>query len=191
MNYSTKVCRVLENDQSHYGGHCVIFLHNDPTEYYWLNGELHDGSLVVMGNDYRYYWVEKGMPKECIGSATGFMEGRKMEERLGEIVKLTNLRPAGRKNVTKEQVKSLEPCQIGKKWGLRDPDKRVVVPPIYRMIRKENGYFVFEQLFNHWGVMDCGGKVVIEPKYDKVKITADKMAILSLITGKTQTINLK
>ena len=39
--------------------------------------------------------------------------------------------------------------------------------------------------------MDSRGKVVIEPKYDKVKITAEGMAILSDVTGKAQTIKLR
>ena len=187
-----RMCRILENDRSYYGGHCAIFLHDDPMAYYWLSGELHDGSLVVMSEDHRYYWVEEGKAKVYIGCPKNYDEERKMNERLAEIVKLTNLR-SGKVNqeVDEEDLKSLKPCQIGNKWGLRDADKRVVVPPIYRTIRKENGYFAFEQLFNHWGVMDSQGKVVIQPKYDKVKVTAEGMAILSDVTGKTQTINLR
>lgn len=189
--YSFNMCRVLENDISRLGGHCAIFLHNDPAEYYWLSGELHDGSLVVMSDSHRYYWAEKGKQKVYIGCAKSYEEERKMNEQLAEIVRITNLRVNEKKQAIEDNMKTLEPCKIGNKWGLRGCDKRVVVPPIYRNIRKENGFFAFEQLVNHWGVMDCRGKVVIEPKYDKVKITADKMAILSHITGKTQTINLK
>ena len=185
------MCRVLDNDHSHLGGRCAIFLHNDPTEYYWLSGELHDGSLVVMSDSHRYYWVEKGKPKEYIGCAKSYEEERKMSERLEEIVKITNLRVNEKKLAKEENLRKLEPCRVGSKWGLQGADKRVVVPPIYRNIRKENGFFAFEQLFNHWGVMDNQGKVVIEPKYDKVKVTAEGMAILSDVTGKTQTINLK
>jgi len=185
------MCRVLENDQSHLGGHCAIFLHNDPAEYYWLSGELHDGSLVVMSDSHRYYWVEKEKQKKYIGCARSYEEERKMNERLEEIVKITNLRVNEKKQAKEENMKKLEPCRIGSKWGLQGGDKRVVVPPIYRNIRKENGFFAFEQLFNHWGVMDSQGKVVKEPKYDKVEVTAEGMAILSDVTGKTQTINLK
>jgi len=187
-----RMCRILENDRSHYGGHCAIFLHDDPMAYYWLSGELHDGSLVVMSEEHRYYWAEEGKAKVYIGCPKSYEEERKMNERLAEIVKLTNLRAGKVKQERNdEELKLLEPCQIGSKWGLRDRDKRVVVPPIYRTIRKENGYFIFEQLFNHWGVMDNQGKVVIQPKYDKVKVSAEGMAILSDVTGKTQTINLR
>ena len=187
-----RMCRILENDRSHYGGHCAVFLHNDPMAYYWLSGELHDGSLVVMSEDHCYYWVEEGKAKVYIGCPKSYEEERKMNERLAEIVKLTNLRESNvEQEMDDEKLKLLEPCQIGSKWGLRDRDKRVVVPPIYRTIRKENGYFAFEQLFNHWGVMDSQGKVVIQPKYEKVKVTAEGMAILSDVTGKTQTINLR
>lgn len=189
--YGFHMCRVLENDKSHLGGHCAIFLHNDTAEYYWLCGELHDGSLVVMSDSHRYYWVEKGKLKEYIGCAKSYKEERKMNERLDEIVKITNLRVDEKKQAIEERLKTLEPCKIGNKWGLRGCNQRIVVPPIYRNIRQENGFFVFEQLVNHWGVMDSRGKVVIEPKYDKVEITADNMAILSHITGKTLTINLK
>ena len=187
-----RMCRILENDRSYYGGHCAIFLHDDPMAYYWLSGELHDGSLVVMSEDHRYYWVEEGKAKVYIGCPKSYEEERKMNEQLAEIIKLTNLRSGKvKQEVDEENLKSLKPCQIGSKWGLRDGDKRVVVPPIYRTIRKENGYFAFEQLFNHWGVMDSQGKVVIQPKYEKVKVSAEGMAILSDVTGKTQTINLR
>ena len=189
---SFRMCRILENDRSHYGGHCAVFLHNDPMAYYWLSGELHDGSLVVMSEDHRYYWVEEGKTKVYVGCPKSYEEERKMNERLAEIVKITNLRESKvEQEMDDEKLKSLEPCQIGSKWGLRDRDKRVVVPPIYRTIRMENGYFAFEQLFNHWGVMDSQGKVVILPKYEKVKVTAEGMAILSDVTGNTQTINLR
>ena len=190
-HYTYHMCRVLENDISHCGGHCAIFLHNDPLEYYWLSGELHDGSLIVMSGDNRYYWAEKGKPKEYIGCAKSYEEERKMKERLSEIIKITNLRIGEKKNVTEENGKTLEPCQIGSKWGLRDGNKRIVIPPIYRTIRKEYGFFVFEQLVHHWGLMDSQGKVVIQPKYDKVKVTPESMVILSDVTGKTQTINLR
>ena len=185
------MCRVLDNDHSHLGGRCAIFLHNDPTEYYWLSGELHDGSLVVMSDSHRYYWVEKGKPKEYIGCAKSYEEERKMSKRLEEIVKITNLRVNEKKLAKEENMRKLEPCRVGSKWGLQGADKRIIIPPIYRNIRQENGFFAFEQLFNHWGVMDSRGKVVIEPKYDKVKVTAEGMAILSDVTGKTQTINLR
>ena len=190
-SYDFHMCRVLDNDHSHLGGRCAIFLHNDPAEYYWLSGELHDGSLVVMSDSHRYYWVEKGKPKEYIGCAKSYEEERKMNERLEEIVKITNLRVNEKKLAKEENLRKLEPCRIGSKWGLQGVDKRVVVPPIYRNIRKENGFFAFEQLFNHWGVMDSRGKVVIEPKYDKVEVTAEGMAILSDVTGKTQIVNLE
>ena len=189
--YRFHMCRVLGNDQSHLGGYCAIFLHNDPAEYYWLSGELHDGSLVVMSDSHRYYWVEKGKQKEYIGCAKSYEEERKMNERLAEIVELTNLRMSEKKQAIEENLKTLEPCKIGSKWGLQGVDKRVVVPPIYRNIRQENDFFAFEQLVNHWGVMDNRGKVVIEPKYEKVEVTAEGIAILSDVTGKTQSINLK
>ncbi len=190
--YQFHMCRVLENDKAHIGGHCIIFLYDEPEEYYWLSGELHDGSLVVMSENYRYYWVENGKQKVNIGCAKNYEEERKMNERLAEIIKLTNLRESNKKqDADEENVTILKPCQIGSKWGLRDNENHVIVPPIYRNIRKENDFFVFELLFNHWGVMDGQGKVVIQPKFEKVKVTAEGMAILTNITGKTQTINLR
>ena len=85
----------------------------------------------------------------------------------------------------------MELYQAGKKWGIKI-DEKVVVPPLYCSIAKPIGiYCAFEQIPNHWGVMTIRGKVVVEPKYDKVKVTAEGMAILSDVTGKTQTINLK
>ncbi len=188
---SFRMCRILENDRSHCGGYCAIFLHDDPAEYYWLSGELHDGSLVVMSESHHYYWVEKGKQKVYVGCTKSFEEERRMNERLAEIVKITDLREGENKQEIEEKQKSLEPCKIGSKWGLRGSDKRVVVPPIYRNVRKENGFFAFEQLVNHWGVMDGRGKVVIEPKYDKVKVTDEGLAILSNVMGKTLTVSLK
>lgn len=67
----------------------------------------------------------------------------------------------------------------------------MLAPPKYRSISERNDYFLIEDLPLHWGVMDKFGKILVEPKHDKVEITPDGKAILTSITGKQTVIDLK
>ena len=48
-----------------------------------------------------------------------------------------------------------------------------------------------EQIARHWGVMTLKGKVIVDAKYEKVEIRDNGIAMVTNITGETQTINLK
>lgn len=85
----------------------------------------------------------------------------------------------------------VELYQAGKKWGIK-VDGRVVVPPLYRSIAQPVGaYCTFEEIPRHWGVMTLKGKVIVDAKYEKVEIRDGGIAVVTDITGKTQTIHLK
>ena len=78
-----------------------------------------------------------------------------------------------------------------RKWGVK-VDGKVIVPPLYHSIAQPVGaYCAFEQVPRHWGVMTLKGKVIVDAKYEKVEIHDNGIAMVTNITGKTQTINLK
>ena len=80
--------------------------------------------------------------------------------------------------------------QAGKKWGVK-VDGKVIVPPLYHCIAQPVGaYCAFEEIPRHWGVMTLKGKVIVDAKYEKVEIRDNGIAVVTGITGKTQTINL-
>ena len=81
--------------------------------------------------------------------------------------------------------------QAGKKWGVK-VDGKVIVPPLYHSIAQPVGaYCAFEEIPRHWGVMTLKGKVIVDARYEKVEIHDNGIAMVTNITGKTQTINLK
>ena len=185
-------CKVFKTGKSHWGGLAVVFLHDEPMEYYWLSGEMMDGSIVVMGEDGMYYWAENGKRKVCVGSGLSSEAERLLCKRMAEIIAITQARAEKKhqERISRMDEDSIAPYHVGTKWGLRGGDGHVIVPPIYRKVREENGFFPFEGLVNHWGVMDRYGKILVKPEYDKVVITEDGEAIVSRITGKCLTIKL-
>ncbi len=69
---------------------------------------------------------------------------------------------------------------------------KVIVPPLYHSIAQPVGaYCAFEEIPRHWGVMTLKGKVIVDAKYEKVEIRDNGIAVVTGITGKTQTINLR
>ena len=77
-----------------------------------------------------------------------------------------------------------------KKWGVK-VDGKVIVPPLYHSISQPVGaYCAFEEIPRHWGVMTLKGKVIVDARYEKVEILDNGIAMVTNITGKTQTINL-
>ena len=59
------------------------------------------------------------------------------------------------------------------------------------VIREENGFYAFEKLVNHWGVMNRHGKVLVLPVYDDVEITADGKAVVRTVTGLEKMVDLE
>lgn len=91
----------------------------------------------------------------------------------------------------KSEAGHVELYQAGKKWGIK-VDGRVVVPPLYRSIAQPVGaYCAFEEIPRYWGIMTLKGKVIVDAKYEKVEIHDGGIAVVTDITGKTQTIYLK
>ena len=92
-----------------------------------------------------------------------------------------------RKENFRRDVESLDyakPCKIGTKWWLRGSDGRILCVPKYRSVMAQNDYFLIEDMPLHWGVMDKFGKVLVEPKHDKVEITPDGKAVITSVSGK-------
>ena len=176
------------------GSNTVVFLHDEPQEYYWQSSFLYVEGLVVMSFDGCYYHVNKGMPKVYLGCADTEENKNRLVQTVHTLIAELERKDEERKENYRRDVESLEyvePYQVGMKWGLRGSDGRILAPPKYRNIREQYDYFLIEGMPLHWGVMDKCGKVLVEPKHDKVEITPDGKAIITSITGKQTIINLK
>ena len=176
------------------GSNTVVFLHDEPQEYYWQSSFLYVEGLVVMSVDGCYYHVNKGMPKVYLGCADTEENKNRLVQTVHTLIAELERKDEERKENYRRDVESLEyvePYQVGMKWGLRGSDGRILCVPKYRSIKEQNDYFLIEDMPLHWGVMDKCGKVLVEPKHDKVEITTDGKAIITSITGKQTVINLK
>ena len=181
--------KVYEN-----GSNTVVFLHDEPQEYYWQSSFLYVEGLVVMSVDGCYYHVNKGMPKVYLGCADTEENKNRLVQTVHTLIAELERKDEESKENYRRDVESLEfvePYQVGMKWGLRGSDGRILCVPKYRSIKEQNDYFLIEDMPLHWGVMDKCGKVLVEPKHDKVEITTDGKAIITSITGKQTIINLK
>lgn len=79
---------------------------------------------------------------------------------------------------------SVEPFQIGNKWGLRSKG-RIMVPPIYRNVQSPVGrYCAVETYPGIWGVIAVDGKVEVEARYEDVVIHTDGTVDLTVRPGK-------
>ena len=176
------------------GSNTVVFLHDEPQEYYWQSSFLYVEGLVVMSVDGCYYHVNKGMPKVYLGCADTEENKNRLVQTVHTLIAELERKDEERKENYRRDVESLEyvkPYQVGMKWGLRGSDGRILCVPKYRSIKEQNDYFLIEDMPLHWGVMDKCGKVLVEPKHDKVEITTDGKAVITSITGKQTIINLK
>ena len=176
------------------GSNTVVFLHDEPQEYYWQSSFLYVEGLVVMSVDGCYYHVNKGMPKVYLGCADTEENKNRLVQTVHTLIAELERKDEERKENYRRDVESLEfvePYQVGMKWGLRGSDGRILCVPKYRSIKEQNDYFLIEDMPLHWGVMDKCGKVLVESKHDKVEITTDGKAIITSITGKQTIINLK
>ena len=179
----------------------VCFLRGDHTHVYWLCADLYDGGIVVMDSHEDYYFVDSSLKKTYIGCNQPKTESENLMvamPRLGKQV--YNMEMQRRKKQEEQELllmqeKSeaghVELYQAGKKWGVK-VDGKVIVPPLYHSIAQPVGaYCAFEQIPRHWGVMTLKGKVIVDAKYEKVEIRDNGIAVVTGITGKTQSINLK
>ena len=178
----------------------VCFLRNDYEHVYWLCAVLYGERIVVMDSKEDYYLVDSNLKKTYIGCNhpknekedlnfvmprlgkkyyhEAMLQKKEMEE--NEMLLLHEKSEAGH----------VELYQAGKKWGVK-VDGKVVVPPLYCSIAQPVGaYCAFEQIPKHWGIMTLKGKVIVDAKYEKVEIRDNGIAVVTGITGKSQTINL-
>ena len=179
----------------------VCFLRGDHTHVYWLCADLYDSGIVVMDSHEDYYFVDSCLKKTYIGCNQPKTESENLTVAMPRLGKLVYEREMKRRKKQEEQellllhekseAGSVELYQAGKKWGLK-MDGKVVVPPLYHSISQPVGaYCAFEQMPRHWGIMNLKGKVIVDAKYEKVEILANGKAVVTTITGKTQTVNLR
>ena len=178
----------------------VCFLRNDYEHVYWLCAVLYGERIVVMDNKQDYYLVDSNLKKTYIGCNNPKNEKEDLNvvmPRLGK--KYYHEAMLQKKEMEasemlllheKSEAGHVELYQAGKKWGVK-VDGKVVVPPLYCSIAQPVGaYCAFEEIPRHWGVMTLKGKVIVDAKYEKVEIRDNGIAVVTGITGKTQTINL-
>ena len=179
----------------------VCFLRGDHTHVYWLCADLYDSGIVVMDSHEDYYFVDSRLKKTYIGCNQPKTETENLTVAMPRLGKLVYEREMKRRKKQEEQellllhekseAGSVELYQAGKKWGLK-MDGKVVVPPLYHSISQPVGaYCAFEQMPRHWGIMNLKGKVIVDAKYEKVEVLANGKAVVTTITGKTQTVNLR
>ena len=178
----------------------VCFLRNDYEHVYWLCAVLYGERIVVMDSKEDYYLVDSNLKKTYIGCNHPKNENEDLNfvmPRLGK--KYYHEAMLQKKEMEanemlllheKSEAGHVELYQAGKKWGVK-VDGKVIVPPLYCSIAQPVGaYCVFEQIPKHWGIMTLKGKVIVDAKYEKVEIRDNGIAVVTGITGKTQTINL-
>ena len=179
----------------------ACFLRGDHTHVYWLCADLYDNGIVVMDSHEDYYYVDSNLKKTYIGCNQSKTESENLMvamPRLGKQVydmEMQRRKKQEEQELLLMQEKSeaghVELYQAGKKWGVK-VDGKVIVPPLYCSIAQPVGaYCAFEQIPKHWSIMTLKGKVIVDAKYEKVEIRDNGIAVVTGITGKTQTINLK
>ena len=179
----------------------VCFLRGDHTHVYWLCADLYDSDIVVMDSHEDYYYVDSSLKKTYIGCNQPKTESENLMVAMPRLGKQVYDMEKQRRKKQEEQELLLmqekseaghvELYQAGKKWGVK-VDGKVIVPPLYHSIAQPVGaYCAFEQIPRHWGVMTVKGKVIVDAKYEKVEIRDGGIAVVTDITGKTQTIHLK
>ena len=178
----------------------VCFLRNDYEHVYWLCAVLYGERIVVMDSKEDYYLVDSNLKKTYIGCNHPKNENEDLNfvmPRLGK--KYYHEAMLQKKEMEenemlllheKSEAGHVELYQAGKKWGVK-VDGKVIVPPLYCSIAQPVGaYCAFEQIPRHWGIMTLKGKVIVDAKYEKVEIRDNGIAVVTGITGKTQTIKL-
>ena len=178
----------------------VCFLRNDYEHVYWLCAVLYGERIVVMDSKEDYYLVDSNLKKTYIGCN----QPKNKEEDLQYVMPRLGQKFYHEAMLQKKEMEAsemlllhekseaghVELYQAGKKWGVK-VDGKVIVPPLYHCIAQPVGaYCAFEEIPRHWGVMTLKGKVIVDAKYEKVEIRDNGIAVVTGITGKTQTINL-
>ena len=178
----------------------VCFLRNDYEHVYWLCAVLYGERIVVMDSKEDYYLVDSNLKKTYIGRNNPKNKEEDLQyvmPRLGKKYYHETMLQKKKMEASemlllheKSEAGHVELYQAGKKWGVK-VDGKVIVPPLYHCIAQPVGaYCAFEEIPRHWGVMTLKGKVIVDAKYEKVEIRDNGIAVVTGITGKTQTIKL-
>ncbi|MBW0031342.1 DEAD/DEAH box helicase [Segatella copri] len=178
----------------------VCFLRNDYEHVYWLCAVLYGERIVIMDSKEDYYLVDSNLKKTYIGcnhpknekEDLNFVMPRLGKKYYHEAMLQKKEMEANEMLLLHEKSEAghVELYQAGKKWGVK-VDGKVIVPPLYCSIAQPVGaYCAFEEIPRHWGIMTLKGKVIVDAKYEKVEIRDNGIAVVTGITGKTQTINL-
>ena len=178
----------------------VCFLRNDYEHVYWLCAVLYGEHIVVMDSKQDYYLVDSNLKKTYIGCNNPKNKEEDLQyvmPRLGKKYYHEAMLQKKKMEASemlllheKSEAGHVELYQAGKKWGVK-VDGKVIVPPLYCSIAQPVGaYCAFEEIPRHWGVMTLKGKVIVDAKYEKVEIRDNGIAVVTGITGKTQTIKL-
>ena len=178
----------------------VCFLRNDYVHVYWLCANLYGDGIVVMDSKEDYYLVDSNLKKTYIGCNNPKNEKEDLNVVMSRLGKKFYQEMMSQKKEMeanellllheKSEAGHVELYQAGKKWGVK-VDGKVVVPPLYHSISQPVGaYCAFEEIPRHWGVMTLKGKVIVDARYEKVEIHDNGIAMVTNITGKTQTIKL-
>ena len=149
----------------------VCLIANDEEQYYWLAGTTTDGSIYVIDHAGGFYQVmpdatkvpvDKQMVKNAFdsGKAKSFFNYSAID-------------------------KLAAPVKIGSKWGLKLDGKLVVVPKYRKIVSLSDRYFAFEDLPMQWGILNASGKVIAQPRYSKITLQDDGIAVLESANGKT------
>ena len=181
---------------------CVCILENDTDDYYWICGELADGSIVIADEKGNYYHASESNGKQYITSE----HPQRQEEDFDTVVsrlqakaethaeRIRESDKQEKEEKRQEQLAHIQnavPFQSGLKWGLKSGN-RIIVPPIYRNIQKPVGnYCAVEANPQQWGIIMLDGKMVIEARYSQVEINDNGIAQLTIIPGKTKIVKLK
>ena len=178
----------------------VCFLRNDYEHVYWLCAVLYGDCIVVMDSKQDYYLVDSNLKKTYIGCN----QPKNKEEDLQHVMPRLGKKYYHEAMLQKKEMEAseilllhekseaghVELYQAGKKWGVK-VDGKVIVPPLYHCIAQPVGaYCAFEEIPRYWGIMTLKGKVIVDAKYEKVEIRDNGIAVVTGITGKTQTIKL-
>lgn len=195
-----KDCRLVDPVWSAVFDAFACLLEDDNEQVYWFCGPLADGSIVVMDEE-NYYHVEPGRRKRRVsprfpGPDEAPVEEvleclrRAAEERVAEKRRRALQAEAQQRRQRLVEIRAALPFCMGTKWGLK-LGERIVVPPRYRKILPPVGnYCAYEGNACQWGVMALDGKVVVEARYQEVRIERNGTVHLTVIPGKVKTIKL-
>lgn len=174
--------------------HSACILANDDKDWYFISSKLDDGSIIILNQDKKYFYVEDGKKKRYIGCEQNEDE----TQRLLSAVK--TLRDKARRKVERLEAEKLKrrlvllqnvvPFESNGKWGLR-LDEKTIVPPIYNNIKEPvDNYCAVETSTGQWGVIRIDGKVVVDTCYQNIDIRKNGTACLTIFSGKKMKVKL-